>query len=47
MENKNFETNALHSGHDVNKTEGTRAENYINQHLMYLKMLIMLQVYSL
>lgn len=25
MENKNFETNALHSGHDVNKTEGTRA----------------------
>ena len=25
MENKNFETNALHSGHDVSKTEGTRA----------------------
>lgn len=25
MENKNFETNALHSGHDVKKTEGTRA----------------------
>tara|TARA_B100000963_G_scaffold148267_1_gene129083 strand:+ start:55627 stop:56892 length:1266 start_codon:yes stop_codon:yes gene_type:complete len=25
MENKNFETSALHSGHDVKKTEGTRA----------------------
>tara|TARA_B100001996_G_scaffold223266_1_gene171757 strand:+ start:4103 stop:5368 length:1266 start_codon:yes stop_codon:yes gene_type:complete len=25
MENKKFETNALHTGHDVSKTEGTRA----------------------
>ena len=25
MENKNFNTNALHSGHDVSKSEGTRA----------------------
>jgi len=25
MENKNFNTNALHSGHDVSKTQGTRA----------------------
>ena len=25
MENKKFNTNALHSGHDVSKSEGTRA----------------------